>query len=195
MAARQRDPGRLRAVFDAWRSGSGVVPTTRAGTEMAAVVMVVCLRVGTIVIMALAYSDAVTRSTRPWLSNVLFAVVVVESSWLMVRIVRRREYRSSRWVIIETSMGVACLLLEPWYVPLDARVGTWVGWAPGLAVNICASGAVGCRTRGQAALVTVSISAAYLAVSLPEVGHETTLDPSSGTRPPTRCSRSRPACS
>jgi hypothetical protein len=162
---------------------------------MAAVVMIVCLRVGTIVIMALAYSDAVTRSTRPWLSNVLFLIVVVESIWMMVWIVRRREYRSTRWVTIETSMGVACLLLEPWYVPLDARVGTWVGWAPGLAVNICISGAVGCRTRGQAALMAVAISAAYLAVSLPEVDHGTTLGSVIGNTATYTVSHWRPAYS
>ena len=83
--------------------------------------------------------------------------------------------RSLRWVCIETVLAITCLLLQPWYVPIDALVGTWVGWAPGLAINVTACAAIGCANRRQTAVVTILISAVYFLVSYPGINHGTTL--------------------
>lgn len=66
-------------------------------------------------------------------------------------------------------------MLQPWYVPIDALVGTWVGWAPGLAINVTACARIGCANRRQTAAVTILISAVYFLVSYPGINHGTTL--------------------
>jgi hypothetical protein len=111
------DPAWYRVALRSWRSGTGALPTTRAGAEIAVVITMVGWRLGTLVQIIPAIPAALDRSTRPWLSALLLAVVVVESGVILTWVGRHRGYTSLRWATGETALVLACLLLEPWYVP------------------------------------------------------------------------------
>lgn len=170
LPARPREPAWYRSVLRVLRAGTGALPTTRAGAEMAIVLTVVGWRIGTLAQILPAFPSALRLSSRPWLNVVLLAVVLVESAALIAWVVARRGYISLAWTSGETLLGCWLLLAERWYVPVGERVGTWVGWAPGLAVNIAAGAALGCPKRSQTLAMTALLAAAYVAASYPEVG-------------------------
>lgn len=170
-AAVPRAPAWYRVALRSWRSGSGVLPTTRGGAEIAVIAAVVGWRISTLALILLAAPEAFTRSPRPLLGATLLAIVVAESVIAMAWIIRRRDCVSLRWAAVETALGLACLLAEPLYVPADQRVATWVGWAPALTVNFTVTAAVACRQRSHTLLSAGLLAAGYLAVSHPVVGH------------------------
>lgn len=166
-----RAPAWYRVALRSWRSGSGILPTTRSGAEIAVIATVVGWRISTLALILLAAPDAFTRSSRPLLGATLLGLVVVESVIALAWIIRRRDCISLRWAVVETALGLACLLAEPLYVPVDERVATWVGWAPALTVNFTVTAAVACRSRSHTLLLAGLLAAGYFAVSYPVVGH------------------------
>ncbi|MFC1418432.1 ATP-binding protein [Streptacidiphilus cavernicola] len=166
----QREPAWYRVALRTWRSGGGVLPTTRDGAEIAVIATVVCWRIITLALILVAVPDAFAHSSRIWIDVTLLSLVVVESAVAMVRIIRCRNCISLRWAVTETVLGVACLLAEPLYVPVDDRVSTWVGWAPALAVNVTVTAAVACRRSSHTLMLVGLLATAYVAVSYPAVG-------------------------
>lgn len=161
----------VRRAWQSWRSGSALLPTTRAGAELAVVVTVVGWRIGTLASMAPAVPSAVRLSTRPGLNIGLLALVVVESAALLAWMIRRRRYYTRTWPAIDCATALLCLLAEPLYVPDSDLVGTWIGWAPAFAASATMSVAAGSPRRGQVFAMTTAIAAGYLVVSLPAIGH------------------------
>ncbi|MFJ5231116.1 hypothetical protein ACIQBJ_14630 [Kitasatospora sp. NPDC088391] len=167
----QPSPGPLRTAWRSWRAGGAMLPTSRAGAELAVVVTVVCWRIGTLASMAPAVPTAVAHSTRPWLNAVLIALAVTESAVLLAWMVRRRGYFTPLWPAVDCATALVCLLAEPWYVPDSDLVGTWTGWAPAFAASATMSVAAGAPKRRQTFLLTSVIAACYLLVSLPALDH------------------------
>lgn len=166
----QPDAAWYRVSLRSWRSGCGILPTTRQGAEIAVIATVVGWRISTLVLIVLAAPDAFAHSSRPWLGGTLLGLVIVESVVAMAWIIRRRNCISLRWAVAETTLGMACLLAEPLYVPVDERVSTWVGWAPALAINFTVTAAVACWRRSHTFLLVGLLASAYAAVSYPAVG-------------------------
>lgn len=162
-----------RVALRSWRSGSGILPTTRSGAEIAVIATVVGWRISTVALILLAAPGTFARSSWPLLGAGLLALVMAESVVAMGWIIRRRDCISLLWAVAETAMGLTCLLAEPLYVPVDERVATWVGWAPALTVNLTVTAAVACRSRSHTLLLTGMLATAYFAVSYPAVGHGT----------------------
>lgn len=166
-----RSGGLIRAAWRSWRSGRAVLPTSRAGAELAVVVTVVGWRIGTLALMVPAVPQALGRSTRPWLNALLLTLVLVESTALLTWVIRRRRYCTPVWPAVDCAVALVCLLAEPWYVPDSDLVGTWTGWAPAFAASATMSVAAGCPKRRQTLLMTTATAGAYLVVSLPAIGH------------------------
>jgi len=162
---------RLAGLWRRWRAGQASLPTTRAGAEIGAVVTVVAWRLGTLAIMVPAVPTALERSTRPWLNALLLVLVALESAALLATIIRRRRYYTPGWPLLDGVVALVCLLAQPWYVPDNDLVGTWVGWAPAFAASAVMSVATGSPRRRAIFLMTSAIAASYLVVSLPAVGH------------------------
>lgn len=174
-AAELRHPAWYRVVLRSLRSGGGVLPTTRAGAEIAVIITLVGWRVGTLIQMAPAVPDSLQQSQRPWLDALLLLTVTVESAALLTWAVRHRGYLSLSWAIGDTTLGMVCLLAEPLYVPTGDRVGTWIGWAPALAVNITVCAAMASPKSRQSLAMAATLGASYFVVSVPEVSHGTAL--------------------
>lgn len=174
-AAQARHPAWYRVVMHSWRTGGGVLPTTRAGAEIAVIITLVGWRVGTLIQMAPAVPDSLEQSQRAWLDALLLVIVLIESAALLTWAVRRRGYLSLPWAVGDTALGIVCLLTEPLYVPTGDRVGTWIGWAPGLAVNITVCAAMASPKSRQSLAMAAALGASYFAVSVPEVNHGTAL--------------------
>lgn len=153
------------------RERGWLMPTTRVGAEGAVVVTMVGWRLGTLAQLLPAVPDALSRSLRPGLNAALIALVLTESVLLLGWVIRKRGYSSFRWAVADGAMAVLCLALQPWYVPREDLVGTWVGWAPGIAVNVVAGAALGCPRPSQTYAITGVITATYLIVSWPAIGH------------------------
>jgi hypothetical protein len=170
-APSRENPAWYRVALSAWRSGAGVLPTTRAGAELAVIITMVGWRAGTVAQIVPAVPDGLSRSTSPALDGVLLGVLLIESTALCTVIIRRRRYASATWASVDTAMGLLVLLTEPAYVPVSDRVGTWTGWAPAVAINVTVGVALGCPGRWQAAGLVTLLAGAYLLVSYPEIGH------------------------
>jgi signal transduction histidine kinase len=131
----------------------------------------VAWRLSTLAIMVPAVPTALERSTRPWLNALLLVLVALESAVLLATIIRRRRYYTPGWPLLDGAVALMCLLAQPWYVPDNDLVGTWVGWAPAFAASAVMSVATGSPRRRAIFLMTSAIAASYLVVSLPAVGH------------------------
>lgn len=166
-----RDPVWYRAVIGSWRSGSGLLPTTRGGAELAVVVTIVGWRLGSLVTLALAVPDSLQQTSSAWLDALLLVVVFTWSVVSLMWVIRTRNCANPTWAAIESAIGFTCLALEPWYVPIGERVGTWTGWGPGMAVNFVLSAAVGFSNRRNTFAVAGLLGATYFLVSQPEIGH------------------------
>ncbi|KAA1380490.1 sensor histidine kinase [Aeromicrobium fastidiosum] len=159
----------VRAAIESWRVGSGAVPTTRAGAEIAVMITIVGWRVGTLAQVVPAIGRGTGDSPRPALYVVVVSVVLIESAALCWFAIRTRGFRSQRWAAIDVTIAGAALLLEPLYVAQGDLIGTWSAWAPGLAINAAVVAALGVRRRREVAFGALVLAACYLAVSLPAV--------------------------
>lgn len=89
-------PGPLGAAFRSWRLGSGAVPTTRAGAEIAIMITIVGWRVGTLVQLVPAVGRGAADSPHPALYLIIVGIVLAESAGLCWFAIRTRGFRSTR---------------------------------------------------------------------------------------------------
>ncbi len=119
-----------------------------------------CARVGTILQMLPSLPYGMEVSPNPFLYLVLWllaagnAVVV-----LLVAVVRRRGL-SMAGVTVDVALCTMFLVLGTLVVPVQDRVGTWIGWAPGYSVAVVV-GMAGLRFVTWCAAVSV-VTAAYI---------------------------------
>ncbi|MET0930604.1 MAG: ATP-binding protein [Aeromicrobium sp.] len=155
----------LAAAVDSWRVGSGAVPTTRAGAEIAVMITIVGWRLGTLAQLVPAIGRGVEDSPRPALYLVIVVAVIAESAGLCWFAITTRGFSSPRWATVDVAFAAVALLLQPLYVASEDLIGTWSAWAPGLAINAAVVAALGLRRRREVAVATVLLAGCYFAVS------------------------------
>lgn len=150
-----------------WRAGGPMLPTTAAGAEWAIVLALSGVRVGVLVLMIPSLPAGVALSERPWLYSSGAVLVLIETVALVAWALRR-----GRWPGVGPStadLGLCCalLLLEFAYVPMDHRLGSWVGWPTSLVLTSVAAAATVIRRRWVLLVATVAVMASFLVATSP----------------------------
>lgn len=159
--------GALMGAFRSWRGGSGAVPTTLAGAEIAVMVTVVGWRIGTLVQILPAIGDGVTSSPRPWLYAAVLAVILLESVALCWYALSTRGFLDPVRATVDVAVAAAALVAQPLYVAGDQFIGTWAAWAPGFAINAVVVAALGFRGRLHVFVAAAVLGACYVVISWP----------------------------
>lgn len=157
----------IGSALRSWWYGSGVIPTTRAGTELAIVIAFLGLRVGLLIEVVPALPRGLERTTSRPLDLTLLGLALIETLAICAVVLRYRRYLSHTWPWIDVTLAVVVLTLEPDYIQLDDRVGTWTAWGGALSVNAVAGAGFGMPKRWQIAAATTLVTVVYVLVSWP----------------------------
>jgi signal transduction histidine kinase len=167
--------------FAAWWSGSGALPTTRAGAELCMLVAFLGLRATDVVQLIVAAPEGLHRSTSAVLDGALLGLYFVESAVIAVVVIRARRYYSARWALVDTSCALIVLLAQPVFTTTADRVGTWTAWGYAISVGAALGAGIGFPKRWQTAVSAAGLAAAYLATSLPGMNSTLTATVASNT--------------
>lgn len=118
------------------------IPTTALGMESALALAIAGLRIGTLIQMAPALGTGLAISGRPGLYALSWALAAVMALTVSAASLIRRQPVGPRLFAVDAAVAAGLLALGELYVPLDMRVGTWVGFQPAYALSVVASGAV-----------------------------------------------------
>jgi signal transduction histidine kinase len=99
-------------------------------------------------------------------------LVAVESTAACLAGIRARRAIGAGWTWCEVTGICAILLATPAWVPLEYRIGSWIGFAPGLALGVLSlAGAALIRSARhghlQLVVAAVMVTGCYLAATLP----------------------------
>lgn len=117
----------------------GPLPTTAQGAEMAVVIFVLGIRLGTLIQMAPALPHGIEISPRPGWYVVSFVVGATAAVAISLDAVRRRRPAGAWVVAVDVAIAVSLLVLGHMVVPTDHRLGTWEGFQPGYALSVLLS--------------------------------------------------------
>lgn len=157
----------LSAAYRSWRRGTGAVPTTRSGAEIAVMVTLAGWRMGTLAQVLPAVPDGLMRSPNPALYALMVAMVVIESVAITWFVIRTRGFRSPKWAMVDVTVATVALLAQPWYISEADFIGTWIAWAPGFAINATVVAALGFTRRRDIAVAAGVLAVAYATVTFP----------------------------
>lgn len=119
-----------------WLLGRGQLPTTAAGAQRLVVLLVIGLRVGTVVQMAPSAVRAWEVSPNAGAAAASWLVAVGAALTVTVVVVRRGDALGPVGTSADVGIAVTLLLLGPLTVPVEDRIGTWVGFQPGYALSV-----------------------------------------------------------
>ena len=135
--------------------------STAALVEQAAAVGVAALRLSLVVQMVPALVSGTHLSARPTLYVVTWAVAVAAVVLGAVTALVRRRPVAAPVVYADVALAVVLLVLSAEAVPVEHRVGSWVGWTAGYALTVaCASGTL--RSTRAWLLCLGAVVAGYL---------------------------------
>jgi hypothetical protein len=117
--------------------------STAALVEQAAAIGVAALRLSLVVQMLPAVVSGAHLSARPDLYVVLWSVAVSAVVLGAVAAIVRRRPVGTPVVYVDVALAVVLLVLSAGVVPVEHRIGSWVGWTAGYALTVaCTSGTV-----------------------------------------------------
>lgn len=135
-------------------------PTSAGGVEQVLALAYGGARVATVLQMIPSLPQGVRTSPEPHLYVATWLVAAVVASGVAVTAALRRPAWPAVGIAADMGLAIAFLVCGAFTVPVDERVGSWVGWAPGYALSVVLSHA-GLRRAAWYASVG-SITAAYL---------------------------------
>lgn len=144
-----------------WLIGRGRLPTTAGGAERIVVLLIAGMRIGTLLQMAPSGARAIEVSGWPAAAAASWAVAVAASVVVAVVVLRRGTCLGPAGAAADLALAALLLVLGPFTVPIDDRIGTWVGFQPGYALSVLIASS-GVRSRLVWVLGTGSIVAALL---------------------------------
>ncbi|WP_193614373.1 ATP-binding protein [Nocardioides lijunqiniae] len=121
-----------------WVRGGGP-PTTVAGAESAIVVLVIGARIGTLVQALPSLPGGVSSSPAPAWYVACWAAAAAASITVSVTSYRRGHALSDRAQAVDIALAVVIVLLGPWTVAVEDRIGSWEGFQPGYALSVVLS--------------------------------------------------------
>ncbi|WP_327709272.1 ATP-binding protein [Streptomyces sp. NBC_00464] len=134
--------------------------TSAAGVENVLALTYGCARAGTILQMLPSLPFGMEVSPRPRLYLVLWLLAAANAAVVLMVAVLRRRGLSPAGVVVDAALCTVFLVLGTLVVPVQDRVGSWVGWAPGYSVAVVV-GMAGLRIATWCVMVTV-VTAAYV---------------------------------
>ncbi|MYU22525.1 ATP-binding protein [Streptomyces sp. SID8352] len=148
--------------------------TSAAGVENVLALAYGCARVATILQMLPSLPRGMEVSQNPRLYLVLWLLAAANAAGAVTVAVLRRRGLSPAVVVVDVALCTAFLVLGTLAVPVQDRVGTWVGWAPGYSLAVVV-GVAGLSTAAWCTAVA-TVTAAYvffIADATAVAGHST----------------------
>lgn len=132
------------------------------------VLLVAGMRIGTLLQLAPSAMRAVEVSPAPALAVASLAVAAATSTVVSVTVLRRGTCLGPKATAADLALSMALLLLGPLTVPVDDRIGTWIGFQPGyaLSVLIAATGVRSAMVWGLGLVGTVVALVAFVGSAL-----------------------------
>ncbi|WP_134739977.1 ATP-binding protein [Nocardioides sp. 503] len=147
-----------------WLGGGGP-PTTVAGAESAVVLLVIGARLGTLVQALPSLPGGVSSSPAAAGYVACWAAAAAASITVSVASYRRGRALSDAAQVADIALAVVIVLLGPWTVSVEDRIGSWEGFQPGYALSVVLSmiamRSSGVWVAGLSALVAAEV--VYLA--------------------------------
>ena len=151
---------------------SRVLPTTRAGAEIAILIAFVGWRAAVLAQMLPALPAGTEVARLPAIYVLVAAVVLLETIASCAAGIGARRSIGAVWTWCEILGGCAVLLLTPRLVPTEHLIGSWVGFAPGLMLAIVGLAGAGLTRSAphrwlQLSAAIVLSTGCYLLATLP----------------------------
>lgn len=114
-------------------------PTSVAGVEQVLALAYGAARVATVLQMVPSLPRGVTVSQEPPVYAALWMAAAATAAGLVTTGLVRRRGPSQTGVALDVALTVVFLVSGTFTVPVQERVGSWVGWAPGYALAVVLS--------------------------------------------------------
>ncbi|MCL2554277.1 MAG: ATP-binding protein [Actinomycetia bacterium] len=134
--------------------------TSAAGVENVLALAYGGARVATILQMLPSLPRGMKVSQEPQLYLVLWLLAAANAAGVVTVALVRRRGLAPAGVVVDVAFCAAFLVLGTLAVPVQDRIGSWVGWAPGYSLAVVV-GVAGLRTAAWCAAVG-TVSAAYV---------------------------------
>ncbi|WP_137292031.1 sensor histidine kinase [Nocardioides dongxiaopingii] len=161
----------------AWSWLGGRPPTTVAGAETAVILLLIGTRLGMLVQGLPSLVGGVSSSPAPFVYVVCWGAAATAATAVSVASFLRGRALPDRVQVADIALAATLLLLGPWTVTEEHRIGTWEGFQPGYALSVVMSIAVMRRSglwwAGLTAIVLSQIC--YVASAFDTVSFSTTL--------------------
>lgn len=107
-----------------------------ARAERIMVLLASAVRLSTLLDMMPSAKLAYDTSDRPAVTLATWVVATAAALAFVARAVTRARPLPAREAVIDAGIAVALLVAGAWTVPVDQRIGTWVGFEPGYALSV-----------------------------------------------------------
>lgn len=132
-----------------WWEGTGALPATLAGAELAILLSLLGLRATDLAQLSVALPSGLARSSQPTLDGGLAGLYLVESVGLALFTISRGRFLSAGWAAIDVSVALLVIAAEPAFTLPADRVGTWTAWGYAIGVGAAFNAGVGFPTAGR----------------------------------------------
>lgn len=116
--------------------------------------------------LAVALPVSLHHSTHPSVFVVVLAGFVAESVLLSIVLVRSGRYTDTRWGLLDATVGVSALLLQPVFTGPGDATGDWTAWAFACTLSTAVEAGIVFARRRVFALVVASLALTYLGTTL-----------------------------
>lgn len=129
----------LVARLQAWLGRGGQLPTTAAGAEQAVVILIVGMRIGTLVQMAPSLPRGLEVSPQPVLYGISWLTAALTSVVVSGLAIKRGHGLGPTGAVLDLTVCVLLQVVGVVTVPVDHRMGSWVGFQSGYALSVILS--------------------------------------------------------